>query len=187
MDQDPLKQATEDEYQFVQSDRFDNHRTEMEAVKSLTAESRAGFSSEASPTLKGGSKAGGGLGPGGKGSDLVARRRQTLRQFTGVSDLAEIPLTNEELEYWHFNSDFYSQDRTYDEVADICDANRDRMVDVRPYMIETPFLAQSTDRLQKILDIYRHMHLRVLAVTNPGTGALEGIITRQDLFQYMSL
>ena len=95
-----------------------------------------------------------------------------------MSDLAEIPLTNDELEYWYFNSDFYSKDRTYGEVEDICDANRDKMVDVRPYMIETPFLAQSTDRLQKILDVFRHMQLRVLAVTNPGSGALEGIITR---------
>lgn len=61
------------------------------------------------------------------------------------------------------------------------------MIDVRPYMIETPYLAQSTDRLQKILDTFRHMHLRSLAVVNPGTGALEGIITRQDIFAYLSL
>ena len=87
-------------------------------------------------------------------------------------------MTNDEVEWWHFNSDFYSNDRTYDEVEDICEANSDKMVDVRPYMIETPFLAQSTDRLQKILDVFRHMELRVLAVTNPANGALEGIITR---------
>ena len=61
------------------------------------------------------------------------------------------------------------------------------MVDVRPYMIETPFLVQTTDRLQKVLDVFRHMNLRMLPVTNPGTGALDGIITRQDLFAYMSL
>ena len=61
------------------------------------------------------------------------------------------------------------------------------MIDLRPYYIETPFLAQSTDRLQKVLDVFRHMHLRSLPVTNPGTGELEGIITRQDIFAYMSL
>ena len=72
-------------------------------------------------------------------------------------------------------------------MKDICERNADRMIDVRPYMIETPYLAQTTDRLQKIIDVFRHMHLRVLAVTNPGTGALEGIITRQDLFAFMSL
>ena len=77
-----------------------------------------------------------------------------------------------------FNTDFYSNDREYSEVADICDINQDMMIDIRPYMIETPWLAQSTDKLQKINDLFRHMHLRMLAVTNPGTGALEGIITR---------
>ena len=61
------------------------------------------------------------------------------------------------------------------------------MIDLRSYYIETPFLAQSTDRLQKVLDVFRHMHLRSLAVTNPGNGELEGIITRQDIFAYMSL
>lgn len=65
--------------------------------------------------------------------------------------------------------------------------NGDKMIDIRPYMIETPNIAVTTDRLQKINDFFRHMHLRMLPVTNPGTGALEGIITRQDLFAYMGL
>ena len=117
----------------------------------------------------------------------VEKRKKTLQQFTGLSDAAQIPATREELPWHHFNSDFYSNDREYAEVADICDMNSDKMIDVRPYMIETPWLAQSTDRLQKINDMFRHMHLRMLAVTNPGTGALEGIITRQDLFAFMSL
>ena len=107
--------------------------------------------------------------------------------FTGLSDAAQIPKTRDELAYYYFNTDFYSNDREYSEVEDICEANSDKMIDVRPYMIETPFLAQSTDKLQKILDVFRHMHLRMLAVTNPGTGELEGIITRQDLFAFMSL
>jgi CBS domain-containing protein len=63
----------------------------------------------------------------------------------------------------------------------------DKIIDIRPYIIDTPYLAQSTDRLQKILNIFRHMHLRALPVTNPGTGELEGIITRQDIFAYMGL
>jgi len=45
-------------------------------------------------------------------------------------------------------------------------------------MIETPFQAQTTDKMQKLLDIFRHMHLRHLLVTNPANGELEGIITR---------
>ena len=120
-------------------------------------------------------------------SSEVLKRKETLKLFTGLSDMAQIPATREELPWHYFNNDFWSNDREYAEVEAICDTNQDRMVDVRPYMIETPFLAQSTDRLQKLLDVFRHMHLRMLAVTHPGTGALEGIITRQDLFAYMSL
>ena len=119
--------------------------------------------------------------------DEVEKRKKTLQQFTGLSDAAQIPETTEQLPWYYFNTDFYSNDREYSEVEDICNNNADKMIDVRPYMIETPFLAQSTDRLQKIIDVFRHMHLRMLAVTNPGTGALEGIITRQDIFAFMSL
>ena len=71
----------------------------------------------------------------------VQKRKKTLQQFTGLSDNAQIPETREELPWHHFNSDFYSNDREYAEVADICEENSDKMIDVRPYMIETPWLA----------------------------------------------
>ena len=54
-------------------------------------------------------------------------------------------------------------------------------------MIETPFIVLSTDKLQKILDIFRFMQLRAIGVTDPETGALQGIITRQNIFAYMHL
>lgn len=117
----------------------------------------------------------------------VEKRKQILGEFTMMKDVAEIPITNELLDWRFFNSDYYSHDREYKEVEQICVENLDKMIDLRPYYIETPFLAQSTDRLQKVLDVFRHMHLRSLPVTNPGTGELEGIITRQDIFAYMSL
>ena len=117
----------------------------------------------------------------------VKQRKQVLEQFTMLQDQAEIPTVNEVLDWRYFNTDFYSHDREFSEVAEICKDNIDKLIDIRPYIIDTPFLAQSTDRLQKILEVFRHMHLRTLPVTNPGTGALEGVITRQDLFAYMSL
>ena len=67
--------------------------------------------------------------------------------FTGLADNAQIPATREELDWSYFNSDFYSNDRQFSEVEDICEHNGDKMIDVRPYKIETPYLAQSTDRL----------------------------------------
>lgn len=117
----------------------------------------------------------------------VEKRIQILGDFTIMKDVAEIPITNELLDWRCFNVDYYSHDREYKEVEEICAENLDKMIDLRPYYIETPFLAQSTDRLQKVLDVFRHMHLRTLPVTNPGTGELEGIITRRDIFAYMSL
>ena len=115
------------------------------------------------------------------------QRKKVLGEFTMMKDLADIPITNETLPWELFNPDYYSHDREFKDVADICEDNLEKMIDVRPYLIETPYLAQSTDKLQKILDVFRHMHLRSLPVTNPGSGALEGIITRQDIFAYMSL
>ena len=51
-----------------------------------------------------------------KNEGKVLKRADTLMRFTGAGDLAEVPLTTEELEYWHFNTNFYSNDRTYEEV-----------------------------------------------------------------------
>ena len=114
-------------------------------------------------------------------------REELMASFTMNQDETEIPVTNEILDWRLFNVDFYSKDREYAEVEKVVEANLDKMIDIRPYIIDTPYLAQSTDRLQKVLELFRHMHLRALAVTNPGTGALEGIITRQDIFAYMGL
>jgi CBS domain-containing protein len=43
------------------------------------------------------------------------------------------------------------------------------------------------DSLDKCLQIFISHHLRHLCVTNPGDGAVVGIITRKDLFEYVSL
>ena len=79
--------------------------------------------------------------------EKVEQRKKVLGEFTVMKDLADVPLTNDPLHWSLFNQDYYSNDRTYSEVEEICVSNLDKMIDVRPYMIETPFLAQSTDRL----------------------------------------
>ena len=45
----------------------------------------------------------------------------------------------------------------------------------------------TTDKLPKCLELFRHMHLRALPVNDPNTGMPVAILTRQDLFSYMSL
>lgn len=55
------------------------------------------------------------------------------------TDLYEIPesdcLTTPVLDWTEFNTDFTSTDRKYDEVAQICQENREERIDLRPYMI----------------------------------------------------
>ena len=63
----------------------------------------------------------------------------------------------------------------------------DELVDLRPYMIEQPYTVQTNNDLDRCLELFRHMHLRHLPVVVPGSGALVGIITRKDLFAYLSL
>ena len=60
-------------------------------------------------------------------------------------------------------------------------------MDLRPYMIERPQLVSADDKFPKVLNIFRLMQLRQMLVINDANGKLLGIITRQDLFQYMSL
>ena len=118
---------------------------------------------------------------------VFQRRKTAILKFTTVGDYAEIPDTIAPLPYHYFNHDFYASERYYEEVQEICERHKERLIDLRPYMIETPFIVQSTDKLQKILDIFRFMQLRAIGVTNPETGALEGIITRQNIFAYIHL
>lgn len=46
----------------------------------------------------------------------VEKRKQILGEFTMMRDVAEIPITNELLDWRFFNSDYYSHDREYKEV-----------------------------------------------------------------------
>lgn len=54
-------------------------------------------------------------------------------------------------------------------------------------MIEEPWTINMTDKLPKVLDLFRHFHIRALPVIDPNTGLPVAVITRQDLFSYMHL
>lgn len=81
----------------------------------------------------------------------------------------------------------YSTDRKVGEVEDIMLNNLERLVDLRPYMIEEPYLVYTTDKLNKCLELFRNMHLRALPVVDPNDGSCVFVLTRNDLFSYMSL
>jgi predicted transcriptional regulator len=54
-------------------------------------------------------------------------------------------------------------------------------------MIHSPYSCVTTDRFQKVLDVYRFMQVKTMCVVNPLDGSLQGIITRKDIFKYMAL
>ena len=54
-------------------------------------------------------------------------------------------------------------------------------------MIVYPYTASTHDSLYRVLEYFRHMHLRHLPVLEPADNSLVGIITRKDLFAYMHL
>ena len=54
-------------------------------------------------------------------------------------------------------------------------------------MIENPYTVNTTDYLNKVLEMFRHFHLRALPVVDPHDGTPVAVITRADLFAYMSV
>ena len=108
-------------------------------------------------------------------------------EYTGERDYELAPKSKNIMHWTNFCSDFYSTDRQFSEVADICKAYSHKYIDLRPYMIEYPYVVLTTDKLPKCLELFRHMHLRALPVNDPNTGRPVAVLTRQDLFAYMSL
>ena len=87
-----------------------------------------------------------------------------------------------------FTRDFNGLDlKITQAVESLCQSAPDKLVDLRPYMIENAEHCTRFDFLPKVLERFRHMHLRHLIVVNPANNQLEGMITRQDIFQYMPM
>lgn len=53
----------------------------------------------------------------------LKNRTGTLHEFTGEKDLSAVPETERKLDWWLFNSDMYSTDRTVKEVDEILGNN----------------------------------------------------------------
>ena len=113
----------------------------------------------------------------------IARHERGNSEF----DTHDLPIGDRKVDWRHFNADMYGTDRKWQEIEEIARSNADERVDLRPYLIASPFICFSTDKIQKCLDIFRHNCLRQLCVINPCDGSLQGVIGREDLFKYMSL
>jgi hypothetical protein len=67
-----------------------------------------------------------------------------------------------------FTRDFTSLDLKIDKsVESLCESAPDKLVDLRPYMIENAEHCTRFDMLPKVLARFRYMHLRHLIVVNP--------------------
>lgn len=93
-----------------------------------------------------------------------------------------------EVPYTEFTVSYEGLERqTTQKIKEQCQQDQNKMVDLRPYMIENPETCNRFDYLPKILRRFLHMHLRHLIVVNPVTGLMEGMITRQDVFAWLPL
>ena len=101
-----------------------------------------------------------------------------MEQFTGERDYENLPKSKLVLHWHNFCSDFYSTDRQFSEVSDIARAFGHKYIDLRPYIIEYPYVVITTDKLPKCLELFRHMHLRSLPVNDPNTGRPVAVLTR---------
>lgn len=116
------------------------------------------------------------------------RRVSRLERNASEYDIQGLPMEQSAVLHWtHFNSDMVASELSYESVTAIVNSNKTKRVDLRHYMIESPYVCFTTDKVQKILDIFRFMQLRQMCVINPIDGKLKGVISREDLFAYMKL
>lgn len=111
----------------------------------------------------------------------------TVQKYTSDQDDIRLPISALVLPWNYFNVDFLSSQHDFTEVERLCEKFPDKKVDLRPYMIEEPFTCSTTDKLPKVLEMFRHFHLRALPVINPSNGLPVAVLTRQDLFAWMDL
>ena len=106
------------------------------------------------------------------------KEEKEIKNFTGEGDEQELPLTQNILPWTFFNTDFYSSQSKYESVKEICEEFKDELIDLRPYMIEEPFTVKVSDKLPKVLEIFRNFHLRALPVIDPNNGLPVAVLTR---------
>lgn len=100
--------------------------------------------------------------------------KRVARAERGNSELDthDLPIGELKVNWRYFNSDMYGTDRKVSEVSAIAEESMGEHIDLRPYLISSPFICFSTDKVQKCLDIFRHNCLRQLCVINPIDGSI---------------
>jgi CBS domain-containing protein len=87
-------------------------------------------------------------------------------------------MTDNKIGWEHLCVDFWSHHLDPKCVKDLVAFYKDKMIDLRPYMIEQPYFVLTTDKLPKVLEMFRHFHLRAVPVIDPSENRPVAMITR---------
>lgn len=101
-------------------------------------------------------------------------RKNSASEQSIAQDIA----VQKELHWFDFNVNFHSSGELISSINDIAQSNMEKEIDLRPYMIERPYCVYESDKLSKIVEVFRLMNLRHLPVINECDNTLQGIITR---------
>ena len=112
---------------------------------------------------------------------------EEVEDFDQMGDLTQAGQKG--LDWSDFNVDFHSSTPSIHakELQRVAKNNATKLIDLRPYMIPRPFTVFENDSIQKCLDLFRLMNLRHMPVLAEEDGSLVGMISRQDLFAFMTL
>ena len=86
-----------------------------------------------------------------------------------------------------FNANLNSECPPFSEIDDICRVYKEKSIDVRPYMEVNPHKVNEKDNIKVVHELFRHVDVRTLPVLRESDKTIVGVITRQDLFQYLSI
>jgi hypothetical protein len=114
--------------------------------------------------------------------------RSSLDRGFGDSNYCDELLNPFKLTWKDFNSNFSSTVIPLSpEERESCLQNPTKVIGLRYFMIESPFTARVSWKFQQVVELFRTMNLRSLPVLSEHNNRVVGIITRQDLFAFMTL
>ena len=90
----------------------------------------------------------------------LMKRVSRMQRGNSELDTHDFPQGELKLGWRLFNTDLHGSERNWEDIKYIAIENADECLDLRPYLITSPFICFSTDKMQKCLDIFRHNCLR---------------------------
>lgn len=78
----------------------------------------------------------------------LMRRVSRLERNASEYDIQGLPMEESAVLDWtHFNSDMVASEFPYEDVVEIANSNKTKRVDLRHYMIESPYVCFTTDKV----------------------------------------